>query len=79
MHKYCFTCKYENLSAESAPCKGCFDGSESKWFPKTQADRIRSMSDEELAELLYETETQYLPIGLHVKNYWLARLRQEVE
>ena len=36
-------------------------------------------SDEELAELLYETETQYLPIGLHVKNYWLARLRREVE
>jgi len=39
MHKYCFTCKYENLSAESAPCEGCFDGSASKWFPKTQADR----------------------------------------
>lgn len=45
---------------------------------RTNADRIRSMSDEELAELLYETETQYLPIGLHVENDWLAWLKQEV-
>lgn len=43
------------------------------------ADRIRSMSDEELAGLLYETETQYLPIGLHVENDWLDWLKQEVE
>lgn len=62
MHKYCFTCKHENLSVESAPCEGCFDGSASKWFPRTQADRIRAMSNEELAYFLYETETQYIPI-----------------
>ena len=46
---------------------------------KTYADRIRSMSDEELAELLYETETQYLPIGLHVENGWPERLKKEVD
>ena len=45
---------------------------------RTNADRIRSMSDEELAELLYETETQYLPIGLHVENGWPEWLKQEV-
>ena len=46
---------------------------------QTYADRIRSMSDEELAELLYETETQYLPIGLHVENGWPECLKKEVD
>jgi hypothetical protein len=46
---------------------------------QTYADRIRSMSDEELAGLLYETETQGLPFGLHVENDWLDWLKQEVD
>ena len=46
---------------------------------KTNADRIRSMSDEELADFLYETETQYIPIDLSVENNWLDWLKQEVD
>ena len=77
MHKYCFTCKYENLSAESEPCEGCFDGSASKLFPKTQADRIRAMSDEELTEFLKHWNwDNYIVMGKSVVNDWL---KQEVE
>ena len=45
----------------------------------TNADRIRAMSDEELADFLYETEVQYIPIDLSVENNWLDWLKQEVE
>ena len=45
----------------------------------TNADRIRAMSDEELADFLYETETQYIPIDLLVENNWLEWLESEVE
>ena len=48
-------------------------------FNRTNADLIRAMSDEELADFLYETETQYIPINLSVENDWLDWLKQEVE
>ena len=46
---------------------------------KTNADRIRAMSDEELADLLCETETQYASIDLNIENTWLDWLKQEVD
>ena len=62
-------------------------GSKFKWcnacgqmdMMQTNADRIRTMSDDELADFLYETETQYIPIDLKVENDWLDWLKQEVE
>lgn len=56
-------------------CPKC--GLERCW--KSEADRIREMSNEELALFLYDLETTFLPIGLHVENTWPARLRREVE
>lgn len=43
----CFTCKKQN---DDAVCFRCKDGSE--YIKQTNADRIRSMTDEELAEFL---------------------------
>ena len=43
----CFKCKNED---DIALCARCEDGSE--YITKTNADRIRSMTDEELAEFL---------------------------
>ena len=62
-------------------------GSKFKWchacgetsLIQTNADRIRAMSDEELADLLCETETQYASIDLNIENTWLDWLKQEVE
>lgn len=45
----------------------------------TNADRIREMSDNELAGFLYETETQYAPCDLGIEDTWLEWLQQEVE
>ena len=45
----CFKCKNED---DIALCSRCEDGSE--YIIKTNADRIRSMTDEELAEFLSE-------------------------
>ena len=46
---YCGECYYEGKKLK--PCSTCYCGSEAKteW---TNADRIRSMTDEELAEFL---------------------------
>lgn len=60
--KGCYTCKHTRLDADEAPCITCehsgnAEGYEDNWEPKeppTNAERIRMMSDEELAEWLSE-------------------------
>ena len=51
-HDGCKLCKYENCSMESEECLGCKQNAVDKYVRITNADRIRSMSDEKLAELL---------------------------
>lgn len=46
----CASCKYAFLNMFVVPCCNCNEGSEFK--PKTNADHIRSMTDEELARML---------------------------
>ena len=47
-------CRYEHYSEESAHCIGCKQNSVDKYTRMTNADRIRSMSDEELAYFIRE-------------------------
>ena len=51
----CEKCKHIDVSAEKYPCSECDYNVNDLFEPKNQtnADRIRHMSDEELAELLY--------------------------
>lgn len=51
-HDGCKGCKYEKCSMESKECMGCKQNSVDKYKRMTQGDRIRSMSDEELAEFI---------------------------
>ena len=51
-HDGCKLCKYEHCSMESKECLGCTQNATDKYKRMTNADRIRSMSDEELAEFL---------------------------
>ena len=46
------------------------------FWEKTNADRIRSMSDEELSELLEEMTYDRME---HRANYWLKWLKQAAE
>lgn len=48
----CETCKHQNKPAHVEPCKGCKHNATDNYQPITRADRIRSMTDEELAEFL---------------------------
>ena len=48
-HDGCKGCKYENCSMESKECMGCKQNSVDKYKRMSQADRIRAMSDEDLA------------------------------
>lgn len=71
MRKTCETCKHDDKDYPSypykTPCNECVFGADNvpdKWEaaehyePDTNADRIRSMSDEELAKFLCRNMTQ---------------------
>ena len=51
-HDGCKGCKYEKRSADSKECQGCKQNAVDKYTRMTNADRIRSMSDEELAAFI---------------------------
>ena len=66
---------------ESKECMGCKQNAVDKYKRMTQADRIRSMSDEELAEFLCNVN-QYSDMQVPSKkeiNVMLDWLRSEVE
>lgn len=51
-NKGCDACKYEHCDTQDYPCSKCSHSYIDKYKPKTNADKIRNMSDEELAEFL---------------------------
>lgn len=52
-HDGCVGCKYEHESADSKYCLGCKQNAIDKYAPMTNADRIRSMTDEELGKAMF--------------------------
>ena len=50
--EYCSRCKYQDKREHEAPCAGCIHNALENFEPMTNADRIRSMTDEELAKFL---------------------------
>ena len=62
--KECDNCKHVMTDTESFPCNRCKRNAVDKWEPMpktTNADKIRSMTDEELADMLHN-------IGSYVEN-----------
>ena len=55
----CSGCKYEHLKGSEKPCCDCANMHMDKYEPITNADRIRNMSDEELAEFMSENTSCY--------------------
>lgn len=69
-HDGCKLCKYENYSMESEECLGCKQNSVDKYKRITNSDRIRSMSDEELAEFIEQISTDSMEtISFGTKEY----------
>lgn len=85
----CTNCKHLEYMIHSKVCPNCFKGDRWEPIPKTNADRIRAMTDEELAELM-EDKGDCPPIEcphdgegakvtrLDCKACWLDWLKQEV-
>ena len=48
----CDKCRYSSKSDNEYPCNKCVHSATDKFKPKTNADKIRSMNDKELAEFL---------------------------
>lgn len=64
----CSICKFQNKSKLELPCLECTSNRAMDYFkPMTNADRIRNMSDEELAEFL--EKTVYYCRGRQNDNY----------
>ena len=51
-HDGCKGCKYEKCVEDSKECQGCKQNAVDKYTRMTNADRIRAMTDEELAKLI---------------------------
>ena len=87
--KDCSNCRYAPLSGFMEPCFSCVavnvDMKHTHWEAPTNADRIRAMSDKELAEWLAGTEAKcYRRLEPDIicetesfKEDWLIWLRQE--
>lgn len=79
MSEDCPHCVFEKTEAN---CRGCFEGSHYKPKPITNADRIRAMTDEDLAMLLQPGCPDRVcrdspPHDCY--NCWLDWLKQEVK
>ena len=73
----CDNCKYRFFPVTRSPCDNCaMSGNKnSEWTAPTNADRVREMSDDELANwltIVSSSKPQTAP-------QWLEWLRQEVE
>lgn len=58
-HDGCKGCRYERENADSVHCQGCKQNAVDKYVKRTNANRIKSMNTEELAEFLLKVNDAY--------------------
>lgn len=76
----CETCKYANEDGNGTHCRGCIHNAEDHYKPITNADRIRNMTDEILAEFLVDTQNNAIKRGkVDSVEEALETLQAEVE
>lgn len=64
---------------ESTQCKSCDKNCIWKWKPHTNADKIRAMTDEELAEWIIKHDCHTFLYGYDPKDAVFDWLKQEAE
>lgn len=87
----CDSCKYP-YDIRKWPCEDCLQGDRCEPRPQTNADKIRAMTDEELAEFLAEERTApsctakchkdyeiYGELRTFCSDCWFDWLKQEAE
>lgn len=85
----CDTCRYSSVPTKEEPCWSCaiIGGIKFNWEAMTNADRIRSMTDEELAKMLPTKSMWNCPPDIKTRGgcpgecvpCWLNWLKQEEE
>lgn len=76
----CDKCRYSSKSENEYPCNKCVHSATDKFEPKTNADKIRAMSDEELAEWLTRiTDDAQLDAKTKCNYQWADWLQSEAE
>ena len=75
--KFCSDCKHDSKLATESPCNECCNAYTSKFEPKTNFDRIKEMSVDELAVFLsgFVTESLTNPKCINIEKW----LESEVE
>lgn len=69
-HDGCKGCKYEKCGEDSKECIGCKQNAIDMYVRMTWGDKIRSMSDEELAEFIEKISTDSMDtISFGTKNF----------
>lgn len=75
----CARCKYQNRSNVELPCLECTQNRAIDYFtPKTNADRIRNMTDEELEEHLWKMAEESPCYICAFRNGWLCEKPHDV-
>ncbi|MGD6877858.1 hypothetical protein [Bacillus infantis] len=75
-HDGCKGCKYECSPMDSKHCTGCKQNATDKYTPMTRGDRIRAMSDEELAHHICDCfDCLYCPFGYVDDIYYEAQCK----
>lgn len=78
----CDNCKHKTCWEYAEPCSSCTNmtGVPTNWEPQTNSDRIRAMTDEELAKMINGFESFALACGgAWPTENWLKWLKQEAE
>lgn len=76
----CNNCKYDSKESNEFPCVECSHNRVVDYYePKTNADRIRNMSDEELAEFLANMQEFAIKRKADSKEEILRMLQAEVK
>lgn len=88
-NELCTSCKHRIAPGGWAACDGCIhdEGLKDRYEPMTNADRIRNMTDEEMAERISRmAHCVYCPVKCGIfcteeecKAKWLSWLRSPVE
>ena len=75
----CSKCKFDGKAPTEEPCSNCIHNAMDNFKPKSNADRIREMSDEELAEWIFRHDVITYSHGRLNTEQLLEWLKSEVK
>ena len=75
----CDKCKFSSKAPTEEPCNNCIHNAMDNFKPKSNADRIRNMSDVQMSRELIDIIMEVCEDGVPCEEYFLEWLKSEVE